>query len=77
MNLFRSEAHVPRWWAYDPAAAEGILPLDAWAEVFGGEYYRRRLEPDFFLHGLALRQELFRALKKLGKVGAFWGIPAG
>jgi hypothetical protein len=77
MNLFRSEEHVHRWWAYDPASAEGILPLGVWAHVFGGEYYRRRLEPDFFLHGLELRQELFRVLKKLGKSGPFWGITAG
>ncbi len=77
MNLFRSEAHVRRWWAYDPAAAEGILPLDAWAHVFGGEYYRRRLEPDFFLRGVELRKELFQALKELGKFGPFWGIAAG
>lgn len=77
MNLFRSEEHVRRWWDYDPAAAEGTLPLEQWAKVFGGDYYRRRLEPDFFLRGLELRQELFRILKELGKSGRFWAIPAG
>ncbi len=61
----------------DPAAAEGTLPLDEWAHVFGGEYCRRPLEPDFFLHGLELRQDLFRVLKELGKSGPFWGIAAG
>jgi len=76
MNLFRSEEHARRWWAYDPAAADGILPLHEWARVFGGEYYRRRLEPDFFLHGPALRQELFSLLNALGKSGPFWGIAA-
>ena len=77
MNLFRSEAHVRCWAGYDPAAAEGTLPLDEWAHVFGGDYYRRRLEPDFFLYGPELRQELFRALKALGKSGSFWGIAPG
>jgi hypothetical protein len=74
MNLFRSEEHVPRWWAYDPGAAEGTLPLAEWARVFGGQYYRRRLDPDFYLHGLELRQELFQVLRALGKSGSFWGL---
>lgn len=76
MNLFRSEEHARRWWAYDAEAAEGILPVDQWARVFGGEYYRRRLQADFFLRGLELRQELFHVLKALGKSGPFWGTAA-
>jgi hypothetical protein len=76
MNLFRSEEHVRRWSGYNPAAAEGTLPFGDWARVFGVEYYRTRLEPDFFLRGLELRQGLFQALKELGKSGPFWGIAA-
>ena len=75
MNLFRSEDHARRWWAYDPAAVEGILPVDQWARAFGGDYYRRKLDPDFFLHALELRNEIFQLLKELGKSGPFWGIP--
>jgi hypothetical protein len=33
-------------------------------------YYRRRLEPDFFLCGLELRPELFQILEGQGQ--AFW-----
>ena len=74
MNLFRSEEHVRRWSGYDPSAAEGTLPLHEWAHIFGVEFCRRKLAPDFFLHGLGLRQGLFRALSELGKSGPFWGI---
>lgn len=74
MNLFRSEEHVRNWWGYDPASAEGILPLADWAYVFSVEFCRSKLEPDFFLRGLKLRQGLFKALKELGKSGPFWGI---
>lgn len=74
MNLFRSGEHVRRWSGYDPAAAEGTMSLSDWAYVFGVEFCRRKLEPDFFLRGLELRQGLFQALKELGKSGPFWGI---
>ena len=77
MNLFRSEEHVRRWSGYDPTAAEGTLALNDWAYVFSVEFCRRKLEPDFFLRGLELRQGLFQALKELGKSGPFWGIAPG
>ncbi|PYN94601.1 MAG: hypothetical protein DMD91_27505 [Candidatus Rokuibacteriota bacterium] len=74
MNLFWSEEHVVRWPGYDPSAVEGTLPVREWADVFGVEFCRTKLAPDFFLHALALRQGLFRALKELGKSGPFWGL---
>lgn len=77
MNLFQSEEHVRRWSGYDPTAAEGTLPLDDWAYVFSVEFCRTKLDPDFFLRGLELRQGLFQALKELGKSGPFWGLGAG
>ena len=76
MNLFRSEEHVRRWWAYDPAAADGILPVAQWARVFGGDYYRRKLDPDFFLYGLELRKEIFQILAELHTAGPFWNVPS-
>ena len=77
MNLFRSEEHVRRFWGYDAAAEEGTMPLAEWAYVFSVEFCRTKLEPDFFLHGLRLREGLFRAFRELGKSGPFWGIAAG
>lgn len=52
------------------------MPLDDWAYVFGVEFCRTKLDPDFFLRGLELRQGLFQALEDLGKSGPFWGLGA-
>ena len=70
MNPFRSEEHVHRWSGYDPAAAEGTVTLSEWAYMFGVEFCRRKLDPDFFLHGRAQRAGL-QALRELGKSGPF------
>jgi hypothetical protein len=70
MNLFRSEAHARRWWGYDPAAADGTLPVQ---DSFGVEFCRAKLDPHFF-RGLELRQGLFRALAELGNAGPFWSV---
>lgn len=74
MNLFRSEEHVRRWSGYDPSAAPGTLAIHEWAYVFGVEFCRRKLDPEFFLFGLDLRGGLFQALRELGKSGPFWGL---
>ena len=76
MNLFQSEEHVRRFWGYDATAAEGTMPLEDWAYVFSVEFCQTKLAPDFFLHGLQLREGLFRAFRELGKSGPFWGIAA-
>ena len=47
MNLFRSEEHIRNWARFDPATAEGIVPLEAVVRVFSGSMFRRRLDPDY------------------------------
>lgn len=80
MNLFRSEDHVSRWPGYDPASAQGVLPLPAWVQIFRAGDHAHQLDPDYLLHAQEVRQRLVSSLaailKEAGKGGPFWGFPA-
>jgi len=72
MNLFRSEEHVRNWVRFDPATEDGIISLPDLVKFFSCEYFRRRLDTDYFSQRLKYRTELFTALKEMGKTGPFW-----
>jgi hypothetical protein len=72
MNLFRSEEHVRNWVRFDPATEDGIISLPGLVRFFSSNYFRRRLEPDYFSQRLRYRTELFTTLKEIGKTGPFW-----
>jgi len=72
MNLFRSEEHVRNWVRFDPATEDGIISLPDLVRFFSCEYFRRRLDPDYFSQRLTYRTELFAVLKEIGKTGPFW-----
>ncbi len=72
MNLFRSEAHVKNWAHYDPVSAQSIMPVANWAMVFSGPLFKNRLEPGYLSRIKEYASELFSALQKFGKTGAFW-----
>lgn len=73
MNLFRSEEHVRRWALYDPAAAEGVIPLPDLAAVFGTEGRRHLLDGDYIARWLPRRgAERIEALKRIGRTSSFW-----
>jgi hypothetical protein len=50
MNLFRSEEHIRNWVRYDPAAKQGILPLENIVKVFSGKFFQKRLGLDYASH---------------------------
>jgi len=75
MNLFRSEEHVRDSVHFDPATEDGIIPLLDLVKFFSCEYFRRRLDPDYFSQRLKYRTELFTTLKEIGKTGPFWEKP--
>jgi len=75
MNLFRSEEHVRDSVQFDPATEDGIIPLLDLVKFFSCEYFRRRLDPDYFSQRLKYRTELFTTLKEIGKTGPFWEKP--
>ena len=72
MNLFRSEEHVRGWSQYDPASADGVMPLKDYATLFGIRLFQERLEPDYVLRVLELAAEWITTLVSLGKSGPFW-----
>ena len=75
MNLFRSEEHVRNWDQFDPGTEEGIVPLLDLIKVFSVEYFRRRLDPDYFSKRMEYRPQMISALKEIGKTGPFWEQP--
>ena len=75
MNFFRSEDHVRRWIRFDPAAEDGIIHLKDMVKLAGCEYFRRRLEPDYFSKRLTYRTEFLDTIKAIGKTGPFWQKP--
>ncbi len=67
MNLFRSEEHAQQWSEFEPALADTILPVSAWAEIFATPMFRARIRPDFVSwlqsdEGRAGRTELMQML---------------
>ena len=73
MNLFRSEEHVRAWARFDPASADGIMPVRDWIRYFSQGRQRERLDPDFVLKAAALRPTKDEILAELGKGGPYWG----
>jgi hypothetical protein len=72
MNLFRSEEHIHNWPRYDPATAEGILPLKDLVTVFSGNLFKRRLDMDYVSCSQEYTMELLNVLSEIGKTRPFW-----
>jgi hypothetical protein len=74
MNLFRSEEHVRNWSQYDRETADGTMPLQHYATLFGIRLFRERLEPDYVLRLMELAPEWITTLMSLGRSGSFWQL---
>ncbi|MEE9613129.1 MAG: hypothetical protein V3W19_17870 [Desulfatiglandales bacterium] len=75
MNLFRSEEHIRNWARFDSAAEEGIVPLGDLVKLFSGNYFRRRLDPDWVTNSRGYAREMVATFKEIGKTGPFWMRP--
>jgi len=75
MNLFRSEEHLRNRKQFDLAHAEGIIPLPDLVKLFSGNYFRRRLDPDWFSRSHEYGREWIVTLIEMGKIGPFWKKP--
>jgi hypothetical protein len=75
MNFFRSEEHLRSYDRFDPSAQEGIIPLRGAVKLFSIQYFKRRLDQDYFSNRLNYRAEIFDVLKEIGKTGPFWHRP--
>ena len=75
MNLFRSEEHIRNWARYDPAAEQGILPLENIVNVFSGKFMQKRLDPDYASHALEYFGETLSVISEIAKTRPFWMPP--
>jgi len=72
MNLFRSGEHVRNWSGFKSGTEEGIVELSALAKLFSGNYFTRRLDPDYVSHLQEYRGGFIAALAEMGKTHPFW-----
>ncbi|MBI5585395.1 MAG: hypothetical protein HY892_16410 [Deltaproteobacteria bacterium] len=72
MNLFRSEEDVRNWSGFKAGTEEGIVPLADMARAFSGNFFKRRLDPDYVSR---LREYMKEMVGALQGMGSFWQIP--
>ena len=72
MNLFRSEEHVRNWSLFEPATEEGIIELSDLMQLFSGNFFRRRMDPDWVSRSRAYAREWIASMQDIGKAGPFW-----
>ncbi len=70
MNLFRSKEDVKNWSGFREGTEEGILDLPAVLELFSGDLFTRRLEPDYVSHFQEYIDKFVSAVSGMGK--KFW-----
>jgi hypothetical protein len=72
MNLFRSEEHIRNWARFAPTTEEGILPLADVAKAFSGNFFRKRLDPDYVSRSKEYLGEFLAEIAELAKTRPFW-----
>ena len=73
MLLFWSEEHARSWPHFNPASAEGTMPLANWVEMFSVESMKHMLDGDYISRWQPLRAgERNEVMDRLGKVTPFW-----
>jgi len=72
MNLFRSEEHIRNWDGFDEGTEEGVTPLADLVTLFSGNYFRRRLDPDWVSRSQEYAFEMVATMQQIGKTGPFW-----
>ncbi len=70
MNLFRSKEHVQKWSGYRKGTVEGILELPEVLELFSGDLFTKRLDPDYVSHYREYIGKFVAAVSAMGK--RFW-----
>ena len=75
MNLFRSEEHIRNWARYDPAAEQGILPLQNLVNVFSEKFMQKRLDLNYASHAMEYFNEFVSVISEIAKTRPFWAPP--
>jgi len=76
MNLFRSEEHVRNWSGFKSGTEEGIIEMSSLLKLFSGNFFTRRLDPDYVSHINEYRAGFRATLVEIGKTGPFWSLLA-
>ncbi len=76
MNLFRSEEHIRTWARFDPATAEGIMPLADVVKLFSGDFFQKRLSLDYVSRNQDYLGTFVAAIMEIAKTRPFWA-PGG
>jgi hypothetical protein len=72
MNLFRSEEHIRNWSDFKPNTEEGIVPLPDMVRLFSGNFFTKRLEPDYVSH---MQEYMMEMIGTFQEMGSFWQPP--
>lgn len=72
MHFFRSEEHLRNWADFSPDKEEGIVVLDDLVKMFSGNFFRRRLDPDYVSNLQEYIGEFLATMKEIGKTGPYW-----
>ena len=76
MNLFRSEEHIRNWARYDPATEEGIFTLEEIVKLFTGDFFQRRLEPNYISRSQDYFGKWLSEVAEIAKTRPFWRLPS-
>ena len=74
MNLFRSEEHIRNWAGFKTGTEEGIMPFGDLVKLFSGNYFRRRLDPDWVSRSREYAREMVATFNEIDKTGPFWQL---
>ena len=74
MNLFRSEEHIHNWAGFKIGTEEGIMPFGDLVKLLSGNYFRRRMDPDWVSRSREYAREMVATLNEIGKTGPFWQL---
>jgi len=74
MVFFRSEEHLRNWAQFDPAKIEGIISLPDLVRLFSGNYFKRRMDSDYFPNMLQYMGEMAQSIQNIENAGAFWKL---
>ena len=71
MNLFRSEEHVKNWSGFKVGTEEGMNKVSDVAALFSGNFFTKRLDPDY---ASRMQEYLMELIGAMNNLGSFWQI---
>jgi hypothetical protein len=74
MNFFRSEEHLRNWDGFTEKNAGGIISLNDLMNLFSGDYFKNRRDPDYFLKMGEYFGGTITTLGTLKNAGNFWRL---